>query len=85
MTGAMKYIISNGGIDTEESYPYTAEDNGTCRYSSKNRGATLKSFSNIPQGDEKALLVAAAKGPVSIAIDASLRSFQFYSSVRNSI
>lgn len=80
MTNAMQYIISNGGIDTEQSYPYTATDNGKCAYTKKNRGATLKSFHNIKQGDEQQLLEAAVKGPVSIAIDASQRSFQFYSS-----
>jgi cathepsin L len=78
MTQAMQYIIANGGIDTEASYPYTAED-GTCNYNAANSGATLKSFNNIAQGNENALAAAVAQGPTSVAIDASQSSFQFYS------
>jgi len=79
MTQAMDYIISNGGVDTESSYPYTAED-GSCHYSASNKGATLKSYKNVKQGDEKDLQNSVSKGPTSVAIDASQSSFQFYSS-----
>jgi len=80
MTNAMNYIISNGGIDTEASYPYQGVDETTCSYSSSNSGATLASYNNIASGDENALQQAVYKGPVSVAIDASQNSFQFYSS-----
>jgi len=79
MTQAMQYIIANGGIDTESSYPYTAED-GTCSYSASNSGATLKNFKNVKQGDEGDLQKSVFQGPTSVAIDASQSSFQFYSS-----
>jgi cathepsin L len=79
MTAAMQYIISNGGIDTEASYPYSAED-GTCSYSASNSGATLGSFVNVNSGDEGDLQAKVFQGPVSVAIDASQSSFQFYSS-----
>jgi cathepsin L len=79
MTQAMDYIISNGGIDTESSYPYTAQD-GTCSYNSANSGSTLKSYVNVNSGDEADLLIKASTGPTSVAIDASQSSFQFYSS-----
>jgi len=79
MTQAMQYIISNGGIDTEASYPYTAAD-GTCSYAASNSGATLSGFTNVNAGDENDLLTKCVSGPVSIAIDASQSSFQFYSS-----
>jgi cathepsin L len=78
MTQAMQYIIANGGIDTENSYPYTAED-GTCAYNSANSGATLKSFVNVQTGSESDLQVKVQMGPTSVAIDASQSSFQFYS------
>jgi len=79
MTQAMDYIISNKGIDTESSYPYTAQD-GTCHYKAANSGATLTSYVNVNQGDENDLQVKVHTGPTSVAIDASHNSFQFYSS-----
>jgi len=79
MDFAFAYIKDNGGIDTEESYPYEGEDD-TCRYNKRNRGATDIGFVDVPQGDEDALKAALATvGPVSVAIDASQSSFQFYS------
>jgi len=79
MTDAMTYIIDNGGIDTEASYPYLAED-GTCHYSASNSGSTLTSYVNVITGSESDLQAKAEKGPTSVAIDASQNSFQFYSS-----
>jgi cathepsin L len=79
MDYAFQYVITNNGIDSEASYPYTAED-GTCHYSVSNRAATISSYHNIPSGSESALTNAVySVGPVSVAIDASLSSFQFYS------
>jgi cathepsin L len=79
MTQAMDYIIKNAGIDTESSYPYTAED-GTCSYNAANVGATLTAYVNVNQGDENDLQTKTYTGPTSVAIDASQSSFQFYSS-----
>lgn len=79
MDFAFKYIKENGGIDTEKSYPYEQED-ATCRFKKSNVGATDKGFVDIPQGNEEKLKAAiATQGPVSVAIDASHESFQFYS------
>jgi len=80
MTSAMDYIIANGGIDTEQSYPYTAEDGPSCAYNAKNSGATLKSYVNVNSGDENDLQTKVYTGPTSVAIDASNMSFQTYSS-----
>jgi len=79
MDNAFRYIKSNGGIDTEASYPYTASV-GKCKYTVANRGATVSGYSDVSAGSESALLNAVAKGPVSVAIDASHNSFQLYSS-----
>ncbi len=52
----------------------------TCRYNPKNRGAVDNGFVDIPSGNEAKMMAALATiGPVSIAIDASHESFQFYS------
>jgi cathepsin L len=80
MDQAFQYVIDARGIDTENSYPYKAIDE-KCDFSTKTIGATLKSYTDIPTGNEKALEEAVATvGPISVAIDASQMSFQFYSS-----
>ncbi|XP_012280998.1 cathepsin L [Orussus abietinus] len=79
MDRAFQYIKNNRGLDTEKTYPYEAEDD-KCRYNPRNKGASDAGFIDIPEGDEQKLKAAVATvGPVSIAIDASHSSFQFYS------
>ncbi|XP_037085227.1 procathepsin L-like [Pollicipes pollicipes] len=78
MDDAFKYVKANGGIDTEASYPYQGEDE-PCRFNKADVGATDVGYMDVPAGDEDALKEAVAvHGPVSIAIDASQSSFQFY-------
>ncbi|KAJ3641093.1 hypothetical protein Zmor_027613 [Zophobas morio] len=78
MDNAFRYIKANGGIDTEASYPYKAEDE-KCHYKPKNKGATDRGFVDIATGNENQLQKAVATvGPVSVAIDASHQSFQLY-------
>ncbi|EFA77940.1 hypothetical protein PPL_08585 [Heterostelium album PN500] len=80
MDYAFEYIITNNGIDTESSYPYTASSGTTCKYNKANSGATISSYKNITAGSESDLADAVKNaGPVSVAIDASHNSFQLYS------
>jgi cathepsin L len=80
MDQAFAYIKANKGIDTETSYPYKAIDE-SCRFSKSNIGATDTGFTDIKTGDESDLENAIATvGPISVAIDASQDSFQFYKS-----
>jgi len=80
MDQAFEYVIKNMGIDTEMSYPYEAMDD-KCRYMSKSSGASIGNFTDIMSGSESSLQTAVANvGPISVAIDASQFSFQFYSS-----
>jgi len=76
MNLAFLYIQNNKGIDTEASYPYTAQ-NGACKFSASAVGATDKGYSKVTSGSESALQTAVANiGPISVAIDASQQSFQ---------
>ena len=78
--GAFNYIKDNEGIDTEESYPYEAED-GSCMFSSSDVGATVTGYIKVPPRDEGALMDAVSSvGPISVSIDASQSSFMHYSS-----
>jgi len=80
MDQAFQYVIDNHGVDTEASYKYTATGPNDCKFTAANVGATISSFHDIPSGDEKSLQDAVDKQPVSVAIDASHQSFQFYTS-----
>lgn len=78
MTNAFRYVQDNGGIDSEEAYPYVGEDQ-PCRYNSTGMAAQCKGYKEIPMENEHALAVAVWKvGPVSVGIDATLSSFQLY-------
>uniref|UniRef100_A0A4X2L6D4 Cathepsin S n=1 Tax=Vombatus ursinus TaxID=29139 RepID=A0A4X2L6D4_VOMUR len=80
MTRAFQYIIDNNGIDSDASYPYKAMD-GKCQYNPANRAATCSQYTELPYGSEEALKEAVAnKGPVSVAVDATLASFFLYRS-----
>ncbi|XP_078526057.1 cathepsin K [Lissotriton helveticus] len=79
MTNAFAYVRDNKGIDSEDAYPYIAQDE-QCMYNPTGRAAKCRGFKEIPVGNEKVLKKAVARvGPVSVGIDASLSSFQFYS------
>ena len=79
----MRYVINNTGIDTEESYPYTAGTSGfggNCSYNNNSVGATLSKTVNITSGSMADLYHAMATiGPISVALDAEY-DFQMYSS-----
>ncbi|XP_074581605.1 zingipain-2-like [Curcuma longa] len=80
MNAAFRFIINNGGIDSEEDYPYTGQK-GTCNTDKENAHvASIDSFENVPRYNEKSLQKATAKQPVSVAIDSSGRHFQLYES-----
>ncbi|XP_047970551.1 zingipain-2-like [Salvia hispanica] len=79
MDYAFQFIISNGGMDTEEDYPYRGAD-GQCDLNRRNaKVVTIDGYEDVPQ-DEKALQKAVAHQPVSVGIEASGRALQLYSS-----
>jgi len=80
MDQAFQYVIKNGGIDTEDSYKYTASGPNACHYNPSNRGATISGYQDVPSGSESGLQQASNGRPVSVAIDASHTSFQLYKS-----
>jgi len=79
MDQAFRYIKENNGIDTEESYPYTAKTGKKCLFKNSTVGATLSSWVDIKKGSEDDLAAAVAQvGPISVGIDAAHPEFQMY-------
>jgi cathepsin L len=75
---AFQYIKDNGGIDTEDSYPYE-DDDKQCRFKAESVGANVTGFTVIKSKDESALQQAVATiGPISVVVDSSHTSFQLY-------
>lgn len=79
MDSAYQFVVKNNGIDTENDYPFQGQD-GTCnRNKLKRRVVTIDGYTDVPAGNEKALLEAVAAQPVSVGICGSERAFQLYS------
>lgn len=82
MEPAFEFIKNNGGIKTEETYPYDSNDVQFCRAKSiDGETVTIDGHEHVPENDEEALLKAVAHQPVSVAIDAGSSDFQLYSEV----
>jgi len=65
---AIWYVVLNKGLNTEESYKYTAHD-GVCKFNKSNIGGNATHCVTLPKGDENALKEAVGKvGPVAVAI-----------------
>ncbi|XP_075765252.1 digestive cysteine proteinase 1-like [Pelodiscus sinensis] len=77
---AFDWVRKHGGIPSAESYgPYRGQ-NGYCHSSSSKRLANITGYVSIPAGNVTALKAAVFKnGPVPVNIDASAKSFLFYS------
>ncbi|XP_063055373.1 cathepsin K-like [Engraulis encrasicolus] len=78
MEYAFDYVAhSKKGITNETTYPYK-EMLGMCRRDVP-KAMSCKGFMTIPPGDEDSLAKALAQsGPISVALDASQRTFRFY-------
>lgn len=79
---AYAWIKKMGGIPTEESYGGYKGQDGFCHVHDPNvtLAANIQAWTNVTRGNADALKIALLKhGPISVAIDASHRTFSFYS------
>jgi C1A family cysteine protease len=79
MDGAFQYVITNGQCSLA-SYPYISAEGkeGTCHTCSA--VARISTCFDVQPKNQASLKVAVSQQPVSIAIEADTRYFQFYSS-----
>merc|ERR1712216_1062487 len=79
MDNAFKFVMKNGGICSEDDYPYTSGSGttGSCKTSCSSV-MTISGYTDVKSGDEDALKDAVAQQPVSVAIEADKSVFQQY-------
>ncbi|KAK7604872.1 hypothetical protein V9T40_006058 [Parthenolecanium corni] len=78
---AFRYVINNGGIATENNYPFEETD-GLCRYKSElSSSVKVSDCRNLQPKDEQQLKIAIETvGPVTVAMYATNSFFRFYKS-----
>jgi C1A family cysteine protease len=77
MQSAFRYVKDVNGLCSETAYPYKAVQ-GSCKASSCSKVSTIRSYAAVRRNSEDSLQAAAAQQPVSVAIQADQRAFQFY-------
>jgi cathepsin L len=85
MDDAFTFVQKNGGITTEDQYPYTSGTtgvSGSCVSSGYTNVAAVapKGYVDVTTGSVDALMSAVVQQPVSIAIQANQLAFQSYKS-----
>lgn len=73
-----RYIISHGGLETEEEYPYKGYDEPCAYNRSRNEVVRVQSWVNITTKEEVIRRVLYMYGPLSVALNAD--PLQFYKS-----
>ncbi|KAL7053046.1 hypothetical protein AAHC03_026269 [Spirometra sp. Aus1] len=78
MVQAFEYFLHHGS-ESEAAYPYKAR-NYQCQYRQSEVVANVLGYETVEEGNETALMEAVAiTGPISVAINAGLPGFMFYS------
>lgn len=84
MDNAFTWIGDNGGLCSENDYPYFSGDtktNGPCKTSCTNiQNSKITEFVDIIKSSDDEMMKAISRQPVSIAIEADQREFQLYKS-----
>ncbi|MCO5551069.1 hypothetical protein L7F22_004566 [Adiantum nelumboides] len=82
MDDAFEWVVYNGGIATEDNYPYLSYSGSAAACNTKleeeEKTVTIDDFADVQPYSEAALLEAVAKQPVSVAIEASAWDLQLY-------
>ncbi|KAL3698456.1 hypothetical protein R1sor_012532 [Riccia sorocarpa] len=78
MDTAFDYIADNGGLHAESAYPYKAEQGPCVRDTLNGPVVTIDDHADVPKDKEYDLQKAVANQPVSVAVEAAGKQFQFY-------
>lgn len=78
---AYEWVLQHGSIPTEASYGQYLMADGYCHPEDADVGTPIKGYVNVTSGNMDVVLNRLNNdGPLAVAIDASLKSFSFYSS-----
>ena len=84
MQPTFDWIGKNGGLCTEQAYPYvsgTTKTAGTCQKTcSLVSGSAVRSSHAVTANSDNAMMTALAQQPISVAIEADQKAFQLYTS-----
>lgn len=69
MTNAYKYLIEAGGIEEENTYPYTGKK-GKCKFNSKKVAVKVSNFTSIPVNEEQIAAHLVHHGPLAVGLNA---------------
>lgn len=64
MTNALSYLMKSGGIESEESYPYTGKA-GTCKLDPNKITVKVANFTNIPADEDQMAAHLVKHGPLA--------------------
>lgn len=64
MTNAYEYLIETGGLEDEESYPYTGSI-GQCKFNKENVAVKVKNFTTIPPDEDQIAAHLINHGPLA--------------------
>jgi len=78
MDYAFEFVEGNGGLCSEEDYPYLARSHWFCQESGCTMNDPISTYRDV-RASTSALEAAVSDGPVAIAIEADQSSFQQYS------
>ncbi|GAB2240903.1 hypothetical protein Droror1_Dr00021421 [Drosera rotundifolia] len=71
--GAYQFFINNGGLTTEDNYPYVGYQENYC-----NGNVTISGYENVPNNDESSMQQAVANQPITVVLDTSDDGFRYY-------
>jgi len=78
MDYAFDFVEKNGGLCSEDDYPYTAKSHWRCEEDSCTKEDPITGYKDVSQSTS-ALESACNDGPVAVAIEADQTAFQLYS------
>ncbi|KAJ0967115.1 hypothetical protein J5N97_024032 [Dioscorea zingiberensis] len=70
MTNAYKYLMQAGGLEAENSYPYTGQQ-GECKFEESKVAVKVTNFTNVPLDEDQIAANLVHRGPLAVGLNAA--------------